>query len=312
MRALAGYILRGPLQAILVTVGLALLSLVLFPVVNLVGALSAAALALVALSLGPQRGLLTLVGSMFALGAASLLLPVPAGAAIDLVGSFTGSFWLPVLIPAAVLYRTRSLPMALEVTALLAVVAVVAVYVVLGDPAAAWVELLKQSKQAMTELGVSPSLMGGYDVTERFAAYLTGVVLALLMVNVMFSLLLARGMQAAVSNPGGLREEFNRLRYGRVTFFLTAAALAAAIVGHSQLAMNISIVMVAAYAVHGLAVVHGIVARARLRPIWLFWFYAIMILMMAYLTVILGILGLIGLIDTWLDFRARVRPREAG
>lgn len=309
MRALAGYILRGPLQAILVTAGLALLSVMLLPVANLVGAFSAAALALVALQLGGRQAAVTLVGSLVILGAASLLMPIPTSASMGMLGGLTFALWLPVLIPALVLRRTRSLPMALEVTALLGVAAVVGAYMALGDPAAVWLKLLAGLKQELAQAGAPPMLQESYAQLGRFAPYLTGAAMAALMVNVMFSLLLARGLQAALNKPGGLREEFNRLRYDRVTFAVTVVALATAFLTRAPLAVNVAIVLVTAYAFHGLAVIHGSAARARLGFGWLVAFYVVMFLKMDYVAVVLVVLGLI---DTWVDFRARVRPRKAG
>ncbi len=309
MRALAAYILRGPLQAILVTAGLALLSVMLLPVANLIGALSAASLALVLLELGAGRALVAVAGSAVVLAVVSMVMPIPTSAALGMLGGLMVALWLPVLLPAQVLRRTRSLPMAMESTALLGIVAVIGIYLVVGDPAAVWVHLLDGLKQELANAGASPVLQQSYAGLGKYARYLTGAAMAALMVNVMFSLLLARGLQAALRKPGGLRDEFNSLRFDRVTFAVTALALLTALLSHAAVAVNVAIVLVTAYAFHGLAVIHGAAARARLGIGWLVAFYVVMMLKMDYVAVVLVALGLI---DTWVDFRSRVRPREAG
>ena len=64
MRAIASYILRGPMQAMLVTAVLAMLSMLRPPLTGLLGYISGAAIALVTLHVGSKQGLQVAAGAM--------------------------------------------------------------------------------------------------------------------------------------------------------------------------------------------------------------------------------------------------------
>jgi hypothetical protein len=297
MRALASYILRGPMQATLVAVLCAMLSLLIPPTAYLAGAV----VALVTLRVGGRQGITAVFGATIGVGLiAWLVLPLSAAVAFMLAAAFALTVWLPVWLVSSVLRSTQSLALALQAAALFGVVVVVGAFWVLGDPASAWHELLDKMKPVFVPPGASPNADQVYGELIARAPYMTGYLAASLVLGVVVSLLVGRAWQAMLFNPGGLRNEFNGLRYGT-----TAAVIALAVAGFAgftevPLLTNIVIVLVLAYVFQGLGVVHGLLARLKASGGWLVGIYVLLLLPM-----VVELIALLGFADTWLDFRAR-------
>jgi hypothetical protein len=96
------------------------------------------------------------------------------------------------------------------------------------------------------------------------------------------------------------------LRLGQHFALLTAAALLLSSVGSgwpAQVASNVLIVLVAIYLIHGMGLVHGIVALKKIHVGWLITVYALtFILPQSTLLLAAGAFA-----DSWLDIRGRIR-----
>ncbi|NIP74180.1 MAG: hypothetical protein GWO16_14710 [Gammaproteobacteria bacterium] len=307
MRALASYILRGPLQAVVIAAVLAVLS----PVLPLLAYPSGAVVALVALQVGARQAVTVMAGACFAVAVAGgLLLPVGFANAAVLAVAFGLIFWLPTWLLAALLRRTGSLALAFQAAAAIGAAVVLAAFAIAGDPAAAWRSTMEAIRPELerAELLTSPAQ---FEQLVAFAPVITGTMAAFAVLGMILSLLIARSLQALLHNPGGLRAEFNRLRYDKVTAIAALVILAGALLTGSALAANLAIVMVLLYTFHGLAVIHGVVAGTGIASGWLAALYVLIALALlvpqtGILPHLMVVLALLGLVDTWWDLRARL------
>ena len=116
----------------------------------------------------------------------------------------------------------------------------------------------------------------------------------------------ARWGHAALDNPGGFGREFRDLRVGRR--FATGAGVVAVVallavprgagVGHDLL-----VLIVAACAIQGIALVHGLVALRGGSRGWIVAMYASLLLVTPAAVLALSVAGFS---DAWLDYRARL------
>lgn len=298
MRALAAFIVRGPVQAIVVTVVLAL--------IPFISNFSGSVVALVALQVGALQGLLVTAGSALAVGALILLSPVPAVVGVPLILFKVLTEWLPAWLLAVVLRASRSLALTMQTGAVLGSVSVVGVFLLEGDPTAAWVAWLARMRSMLAHLS---TVVGGdqaYTAVKAAAPYMTGLAAGLVILSVIVVVLVGRGAQAALIRPGALRTEFNELRLGRAMAGVTVLVVAVATVSKVLLLSNLAIVLLMMYPLYGLAVIHGALARSGANVGWLIALYAIIFLAMPPALLALVV---VGLLDSWLDFRARIPQR---
>lgn len=292
MKALASYVLRGPMQAILVTSVTAFLSLLLPPL----SYLSGAAVGLVTLHAGWTHGLKVIGGSLLATMLLSwLIFQTPFAGIVFLVIA-----WLPVWVLAISLRRSQSLGRSVRLAAVFGIMAILGFYLGVEEPAAWWRELL------LGMLQQTQSAPGGLDgeAIETVAALMTGVMASALAISMLGSLLLARWWQALVVNPGGFRQEFHGLRLGRGMGLVSLLVLALALFQSplAALAVEVLVLMGGLMMMQGLAMVHGLVTLRKANTGWLVGLYVLLILPMT-MAQTMAALAVAGVIDNWFDFR---------
>ena len=290
MRALAEFIMRGRVQATLVVAGCAALPLLYW--------LGAAAGCLVLL----RRGLKDAIG-VLALG----LLPALV-------------WWFYSDDPRALLVLLGSWSLALVLRAseswnrvLLVSIAMGVVFaVVLGTAFAPQIEMLAQAL-----IKVMPSLLGdvyqklSVDEQARFASLiapvLTGLIAALLQIVSVLSLLVGRYWQALLYNPGGFGREFRAIRFPLGLAMLLLAFMLLGPNFGSQLAMLTPLCSVP-LVFAGLSLIHGLVAQKRLAGFWLVGLYVTLLL---FMQLIYPLLVVLAIVDSLIDFRGRLAPKDA-
>jgi len=137
-------------------------------------------------------------------------------------------------------------------------------------------------------------------IRQTMSASMAGTYLAL----AVGMTLLARGWQAALYNPGGLRTEFHRLRLSPIL----AVVFAVTMVIGPVLGLNAVLLAWAAGTplfLAGLALVHGVVALKKLSRQWLVMFYVALVLLGPSLMILLVVLAFV---DSWLNIRGRINP----
>ena len=300
MKALAGFIVSGRWQAILVATLSGVLAFMLPPFSTLTNYLAAAAVALVTLRIGVTQGLLVLVASM----ALTVLFYQVTGAQAAVVAITVLLLWLPCWLISVVLQQTASLARAMLAAAALGMGTLLLIYGVQGDPAPWWFERLQLIESALEQAGLFPQGVPADELLQDLSRLMTGVVLASLVLGAMCSVLLARWWQAMLVNPGGLRSEFNRLRFGQITGMMTLGIMILAQLSQgpvSDLAAQIVMIMLVPYLFAGLAVIHGLVATTGRGRGWLIAAYVLLAIVPQATLLLAG--G--GLLDTWIDFRRR-------
>jgi hypothetical protein len=307
MRALASYVTKGFSQALLVTVGFAVLSLILPPL----GLISGAALALVTLRMGGHQGAVVMLAATgFVGGLAYLSLGNLIPGVVFLLG-----MWLPLWVLAQVLRASRSLPLTNMAAAGLGILAVLVAHLVMGDASAWWDQMLHKVFDPAMEAGAGGGpLADKHAVNEALAAIaqvMTGIMAAGFVINAIMCLYLARGWQAALYNPGGFRQEFHQLRLGRslgIGVLVLAGVYLLPSKGLSSMAGDMLIVILSLYLIQGVALIHAIVAMRNMHIAWLVGMYVLVFFALPQLMLVLAA---VGYVDTWVDFRGRLERRAS-
>jgi len=304
MKALASFILRGQSQAMLVTVGFAVLSLMLPPF----SILSGAAVALVTLRLGVQSGGILMAGATLAVGLLAVFAvgnPAPAM-------MFLTALWLPLWLLAALLRASRSMPLTLLLAAGMGLLGVLVVYLVLDDVPGWWQGTLLQVFAPLLEETGSAEQAMVRSALESISRVMTGMMAAGMVLNLVVCLFLARAWQAQLFNPGGFREEFQQLRMGRLLSGVTLALVLLYVVQMgtlSSMAGDMLIVVLGLYMLQGLALAHAIVAMRQMHVAWLIALYIVAFVVLPQLMLVVAA---VGLLDTWVDFRSRLAGQGTG
>ena len=274
-------------------IGVSALSL-LMPPFSFVGG---AIIGLATLRYGMGKGVVVLAGSaaVFAVamwGLAGTIVP----AMVFLV--VTG---VPAVALCALLRATSSQGFVLAAATLAAGGAIVMLYLTVPDPVAWWLDMFEEFLAIRTS---DPDPRAFEQLSEVFRTVVTGLPIAV-MVTSMSVVFLARWGHAALDNPGGFGREFRDLRVGRrfatgagvVAVLALVAAPRQAGVGHDLLML-----IVAACAIQGIALVHGLVSLRGGARGWIVAMYASLLLVTPAAVLALSVAGFS---DAWLDYRAR-------
>lgn len=301
MRFLAAYVVKGRMQALLVAVVPALLSLFLPPL----SYLSGAAVALVTLRMGVQQGLMLILGAVVTVGLfGQLLMQNPMGGM-----AFALGLWLPVWGLALSLRRTASQERSLVLATLFGVMAIAAFHLGTEDPVQWWSGLLQEALQgSLEQLGEAERAQLTANL-QVIASLMTGGAAAALSASLIGSLLLGRWWQAMLYNPGGFGEEFRTIRLGQARSLLALLLLGAVLlIGGGQLFQDLFTVMLVPFVIQGIAVVHALVRSRGAHNGWLIALYVLLLLPPTTGHMAL-LLAFAGAVDNWFDFRTYFGPK---
>jgi len=313
MGALIGFVMRGRMQATLSAAVLALLAMqapvlggLSSAIMGLLSILSSALIGLVTLRHGPREG--ALVGGLAALvaGLPALLL---SGNATP-IAAFLVVLWMPLWLLGAMLRSSRSLGLTLQAGLGFGLLLVLMLHLQLGDPQQHWQEMLQPLGDAFVENQV---LDDGQRETfvQLLSSWMTGILAAGFYLQLLMALLLARSWQARLYNPGGFREEFRNLRGNRgLSLMALAMLLLALLVGDEApgFVRDLGLLLGALFLIQGLAVAHGVVAKAKMNLGWLVALYVLLFVVMPHAAMLVAMMGLI---DTFADFRGRMESRSS-
>lgn len=295
MLFLASFILKGPSQAALVAASMAMLGLLVPPAAWL----SAAAVVLVTLVHGPQRGLVTTGFSL--LGTALFAYLIFEAPQIAMV--FVLLAWLPAWMIATILRQTVSLAYSLQVLTLICLLAIVLIYTLYPDFGELWREPLAQAVNQLAKQTDEMSLAELKQTEDWVIKFLPGFFAAGIMFGTMLSLFIGRWWQSVFYNAGGFAKEFQSLDLGKVSALVAITlTLIAIAVGNVPVFALVTVVFVL-YLTQGLALLHAIVKIREVNAVWLYVFYVIAFFV-PHLFVLLVVAGIV---DPWLNFRQRVQ-----
>ena len=301
MRALASYLMRGPIQAILVTVVGSVLSLILLPFSHLSGA----AIGLVTLRQGIKQGAIVLAGALLA---TSVLAMIAQGQPTYALG-FALVMWLPMLVLAAVLRSVRSLARTFIVSLSFGWIVIIATFIVLDEPGVWWYETVvgPMFEPVFEQSAVDDEqrvVMQQY--LEEYAEKMTGYLAVFIMYFHIFTLIIARWWQSMLYNPGGFKTEFQSLKFGRgLAYALPVLGLVTImkIDTLSVIAGHFALVVFALFVIQGLSVAHSVVEKLKNRTPWLVATYVLIFFFW-------HIVALAGMIDNWMDLRNYSKKKQ--
>ena len=295
MKALVAFIMRGRSQALMMFMGFTLLSFV-FPLFSIV---SMSTLALVTLRLGAVEGVV-LLASWLMLVVGFVLVDTDLKSFLPMLAPYVAALVLLWAV-ALILRYSRSLPLAVMVLSAVGIAFVVAVHLVVDDPAALWNEEFNALfASAANQMSIEQQQQLQESLHDA-ASVATGTSTVVVMLYILACLFIARWWQAILYNPGGFQMEFHRLRFDRRIAVLTVGVIVLMLVAGGDLtfvARNVLIVFTMIYALQGISVVHALVQIKHLHAAWLVGLYIMSVLMTQ-------VVAVMGFIDTWLDFRRR-------
>lgn len=294
MLFLARFILKGQSQAALVAASMAILGLLLPPAAWV----SAAAIVLITLVNGAQRGLLTTALAL--LGTALFAYLIFATPVIAIV--FVLLVWLPAWLIANVLRNTVSLAYSLQILTAVTLLVVVVLYQLYPGFGEFWREPLDQMVTQLAEQSNEFSLDELRQTEDWVIAFLPGMLASSLMFGTILSLLLGRWWQAVYYNPGGFAKEFQSLNLGKMTALIAFALILLAMTVESVFGVALVSVVLVLYGIQAVSLLHAIIQIRQLNGIWLIIFYVIMF----FVPHVLLMLILLSLIDPWLNIRQRL------
>ena len=323
MKALAAYIMRGRKEAILVVMGFSLLALKI-PIFGLINSVT---IGLVSLYLGMAQGIVLIAISTVIVSIALAMFPAaPTEGGGDMLMAI--AFWVvPLLslwVVCGVLRNWRSLQLALLTATGFGILAVSGFRLVVSDTVKWWQQSpYNEFFSSAVERVMAQQPVVQQQNLEMISAYLVALVTAGFTLSVIIHLFFARGWQAVVYNPGGFRDEFFQLRLDRrVAMAAIAIAVVLMVFGTSSfigfVSMAILVLATLLYMLYGIAVVSAIFAARN-------WHWGFLI-GVVFLTLIIGqlvigsvevammlvlqVFAILGFVDTFLDFRKRVKTQD--
>ena len=294
MLFLARFILKGQSQAALVAATMAILGLLVPPAAWI----SAAAIVLVTLVNGAQRGLITTGLALLGTAVFSyLIFSAPQVAMI-----FVLLVWLPAWLVAMILRQTVSLAFSLQILTAMSLLAVVLIYALYPNFGEFWREPLDHMVTQLAQQSDEFSLQDLKQTEDWVIEFLPGLFASSLMFATMVSLFIGRWWQAVFYNPGGFAQEFQSLNLGKISALIALAIMLLAITIGNVFAFALATVVFVLYLIQGLSLLHAAVKIRQLSSSWLFVLY----LVMFFIPHLVLFLVFAGITDPWLNIRQRL------
>ena len=237
--------------------------------------------------------------------AATALLAVLAlilSASIGQIIASALSWWLPVYVLAALARQWRSITLTLQVSVIIAMVACLGFFIVLGDPADFWNEVVATSIELARQAGL-------LEQAEMLSQTQSVIVPQMTMLFVFSAwtfyvtvMLFGYVLFQALPGKKSVYGRFCDLNFGRVLASIMAVASVGALLTGSVWLQNLGFVAFAVFWFQGLAILHWLYAERRLPFFVLIMIYALLPFLNVLLVITLAILGYM---DAWFDFRAR-------
>jgi len=253
---------------------------------------SAAVVAFVALRHGEGSALQVVGGCLLLLIVVSMVL-YQSAVHVPMVASV---FWLPAIVAAVVLARTVKLDYAVLAIVACGLVAVTGLTLIIGDSTEFWRSQFADTGAVASTDGSATAATVGISDEQReafigaMARMMTGAMGVSVMSVALGALFLARFWQAGLFNPGGFQSEFHSLSLGRNAAVVCVVVIVMAIGQGGQLAGAIAMVVIFAFFIQGLAVVHALVKQRGMHRYWLHGIYVLLLL--PHTLLLLAALGL--------------------
>lgn len=295
MQALAAWLVARPQNAVI-----ALAATLLLPVLQMVSGVIMVLLVL-------KQGSRTAVLEAAVAGVILALVALVTGSPLMQILVAALSTWLPAIMLGLVLQATRSLTLTVQVSVLVAALAVVGFYIVIDDLVAYWdpvmTVLLEWTRannlQEQARLMESDPVMTANMLTMA-------IVLSTWM---LYSVYLVFGYWLYKLIPGesGDYGRFSDLNFGRVIALIMALLSLLAFVTGAAWLQSVAFVLFAVFWLQGLAVVHWLHSVGNLPLLVVIMTYVLLPFLHVFLIMALAVLGYT---DAWFTFRRRVAKQQ--
>lgn len=236
--------------------------------------------------------------------AAILVVSLVGGQSIPQVVLVMLELWLPGMFLAVMLQRMRSLTLLLQATVLLAVLAVAGIYMVLGDPAAYWRELLVEFADIWRQEGLDQEA-DMFLGLQPYAGQMTSIFVAIGWLMQVGMVLLGYAAYRRLPDETANYGRFRDLNFGRVlASILAIVSILGAAVGTLWL-QNVAFVLFVVFWLQGLALLHWLRGIGKIPVAILFLAYATLLIPGINLISVAGI-AVLGYSDAWFQFRTRM------
>ncbi len=306
MKKFSEWLTARPARAALVAAAVAMLSLAALPVAAW---LPASVVVLALLASGTTMAVLAAVGASMPIAwGFSPVLGLAGGLAL------AAAIMVPVFFAARLLAMSRNLSFAFQAVTVGAVLLLLAVHLLFGEPTQALAPLidnlrpaLEETARALADLGVNKTPEEIGQATARVA---WATVAWMLLLQTMLALFLGLWAFGTMREPGLFGRQFRALKLGTAVAWVAVGALLLSLAtqwfaGRAwQPAEDILFVLACAFLIQALAVVHGLRAAQVVGPA---------VVVLAYVGVALLPMAIVGLgfADSWVRFRERF-PQKRG
>lgn len=209
-----------------------------------------------------------------------------------LLGVFFGSVAL-----AALLKRTGSMNLCVQIGVLVAVAAVLAIHAALEDPGGFWLPLVHDAVVTVVDTGIDTESERS-AIAHMLARTMWGASCAMSLALVLGALFLGRWWQSLLSAPGAFGYEYRQLRLGAVLGTSLTVVFGLLLWSNSTVLASIAWVGLPALAFQGLAAAHRSKASGSLNRGWLAAIYVLLIVPLSNWATICA-LAVWGFIDNW-------------
>ncbi len=289
MLAIARYALKSPFHAATVVGVLAILSLI----IPLVSILSGAIVGLIILTQGLISGSRVILVAIVGVTVVSYLITQSL-----LLGISIGLQWLPMMLLAETLRRSRSLSLTLLVGMALALIAVVLQYALWPNIDQLWSEMLLQIFAEQPQPGMDMARLE--QLIQQTVHWMVIMLMAVMYATFVATLLAARWFQSRLADSDAYRDEFYAIRLGQAAAIAAVLLSVATLLVGADWLMAMTMVVLTTFLYQGLAITHSW-SRAKKKKSWLVLIYILMVIFPQAVAAV----AILGMIDNWLDFRSK-------
>jgi hypothetical protein len=290
VRPIAAWLVARPQNGVLGLAGTLLLPLA--PIVS----------GLVMVHLVFKHGLRTAVLQGLVAAAVLSTVALIMGAPIGQILLNAASTWLPGMLLAGLIRSQRSLTLALQVSVIVAIVVTLAFFVILGDPAVYWNEVITALAKLFEENGLQEQASLLTSRREVIVPQMTMIFVFLSWSLYVFVVLLGYALFQSLPEQKAVYGQFCDLNFGRVLALIMAVTSVLAVLTQAAWLQNVAFVMFATFWIQGLAVLHWLRANKRMPVFVLIASYALLPILNVLLVAAFAV---VGYTDAWFNYRAR-------
>ena len=266
----------------------------LLPIPGLTSVISSMIVVLLVMTHGSKRAAIEVAVAAAIMVAVSMLI----GFAVPRLFELMALFWVPPLVLAVLLHRSRSLTLTMQMSVIVAVVALTAFYVVVPDPVAFWEPRVMEAAEAMKASGFELNM----ELLDLEYMTVSAVLMGWTIGTTGF--LLGYGAYRKLPMETAEYGRFRNLSFGRVIAFAVALVALLALTVNAAWLQNVAPVLFVVFWLQGLAIVHYLHAQEQIPTGALVAIYILVPLLQVLMVTVLAILGYM---DAWFDLRRRIK-----